>query len=415
MHRHGNCDFVCAECFADDGLRAFVEAHAENNECDFCGAVGEEPIAAPFDEVADHIFACIGKFYDDPANAGLPYETAEGGWQGETYTTPEIFAEVELDFPNTGGDRLMDAVEGASPIDLWCEAEPFQLTQDQRLKFSWDEFCRIIKHQCRYFFLQTTRDYDDHDDLYSPSAILELIFSYAQRADAFITIPDGTSFFRARFEPHGQNFTSAAELGPPPEELSNQTNRMSPPGIVMTYTADDPTTALAETASAPGMFAIGEFVIERDALLLDLTNLPEVPSLFTEVPDSMEYDPRPLLAFLHGISREISRPIARDDRVHVEYVPTQVVTEYVRTAVKIGQRSVDGIRYTSSHSNAGTAVVLFVDRRQLILEEREQPEYYGLYRDRWLRLRKVTKNTVSKRDITGWTAPASNKSFRDRS
>jgi hypothetical protein len=28
--------------------------------------------------------------FDDPANAGLPYESAEGGYQGTTYETDEV-------------------------------------------------------------------------------------------------------------------------------------------------------------------------------------------------------------------------------------------------------------------------------------------------------------------------------------
>ena len=44
---------------------------------------------------------------------------------------------------------------------------------------------------------------------------------------------------------------------------------------------------------------------------------------------------RPRILFLWKLSREISRPIARDDRVHIEYLPTQVVTEYLRTSVTV--------------------------------------------------------------------------------
>jgi hypothetical protein len=84
---------------------------------------------------------------------------------------------------------------------------------------------------------------------------------------------------------------------------------MSPPGIVMMYVADDMQTALAETADKPGMFALGEFVTGRDALLLDLTHLPPVPSRFEDIPDSLEYDPRPRILFLRTLSTEISRPI----------------------------------------------------------------------------------------------------------
>ncbi|WP_247832934.1 RES family NAD+ phosphorylase [Bradyrhizobium sp. 200] len=173
-------------------------------------------------------------------------------------------------------------------------------------------------------------------------------------------------------------------LGPPPADHAIKTNRMSPPGVAMTYAAEDRDTALAETADEAGTYAIGEFTNDRELLILDLTRLPDVPSVFTELPDTIG-DPRPQLGFLHSISREISRPIARDDRVHVEYVPTQIVTEYVRTAVTIGKRKVDGIRYNSSRHHAATALVLFADQSNLILGKDERPEF-NRTDDRWLRL-----------------------------
>lgn len=170
----------------------------------------------------------------------------------------------------------------------------------------------------------------------------------------------------------------------------------------MMYAADDENTALAETAAKSGTYVVGDFVIERDILVLDLTRLPPVPSIFAELLDSLEYDPRPRLGFLHRINMEISRPIARDDRVHVEYVPTQVVTEYARTAVTIEGQKVDGIRYQSSRHGTGTALVLFADQDNLILEKDEQPEFYFLHRDLWIRLSNVMIKSVTARDIKSW-------------
>lgn len=71
-----DCEFVCGACFGNRGLQDFCSDHAESTECDFCGAVDNEPIAAPLDEVVEHIEACIHRYYDDPANAGLPYENS---------------------------------------------------------------------------------------------------------------------------------------------------------------------------------------------------------------------------------------------------------------------------------------------------------------------------------------------------
>src|SRR5882762_10676910 len=60
---------------------------------------------------------------------------------------------------------------------LWCEAEPFRLNRDQQLKFSWDHFCDVTKHKLRYFF---SKDDRDDDEIYPPTKILKLIFSYAE-------------------------------------------------------------------------------------------------------------------------------------------------------------------------------------------------------------------------------------------
>lgn len=403
MYKHPNSEFVCGACFGDDGMQEFCANHAERNECDFCDATGSEPIAAPLDEVIEHISRCVHIHFDDPANAGLPYESAEGGYQGTTYMTYEVFEELGLDFPKDKDDRLRNAIENGLDNDLWSDADPFALTQDQQLRFSWEKFCHVIKHERRYFFLQEKkkkRRYND-DELFAPAQILKMIFAFAEDAGAFVKLPAGTHIFRARHQPAGKTYATAGSLGSPPRDHAIQTNRMSPPGVVMTYASEDRETALSETADEPSTFAVGEFVIERDLLILDLTCLPYAPSVFAELPDGYEYDPRPRLNFLRSINSEISRPIARDDRVHIEYVPTQVVTEYVQTAVRIKRRKVDGIRYNSSRKHAKTALVLFADQDNLILEKPERPDFYRL-EGRWLRLAKASRTKVTEKDIARW-------------
>jgi hypothetical protein len=402
-----NSDFVCGACFNDDGLQEFCANHAESHVCDFCGATGIEPIAAPIDDVLEHISRCVHQHFNDPDNAGLPYESAEGGYQGTTYETYEVFDELGLDFPKDEDGRLRKAIEFGLGNELWSEAEPFRLTRDQQLRFSWENFCRIVKHERRYFFLRQKRRksrYDD-DELLGPGQILEMIFGFAEGEGAFVKLPAGTHIFRARHQPAGETYATAGSLGPPPRDHAIKTNRMSPPGVVMTYASEDRETALAETADEPGAFAVGRFVVERDLLILDLASLPNVPSVFAELPDEYEYDPRPHLNFLHSISREISRPIARDDRVHVEYVPTQVVSEYVRTVVRINRQAVDGIRYTSSRRNGETALVLFADQDNLVLDAPERPRFYRPD-GRWLRLADTSPAEVTDRDIAGWATKA---------
>ena len=98
----------------------------------------------------------------------------------------------------------------------------------------------------------------------------------------------------------------------------------------MLYVSDDAETALRETVDQPGTYTVGKFTTERNATIVDFSRLPRIPSLFEPIHDTMEYDPRRLLIFLHTLAKEISKPIERGNRVHIEYVPTQVVTEYLR-------------------------------------------------------------------------------------
>ncbi|WP_146060416.1 RES domain-containing protein [Amycolatopsis sp. CA-128772] len=68
---------------------------------------------------------------------------------------------------------------------------------------------------------------------------------------------------------------------------------------------------------------------------------------------SQRYD----LVFLHRFAADLGKPIALDGREHIEYVATQVVTEYLRF---VSSNAVDGILYRSAQ-NDGVCCVLFYD------------------------------------------------------
>lgn len=143
--------FVCSECFGDAALREFVEGEAVEDECDFCGEKADHAIAAPIDEVGRHIDECIREDYDDAANC-LSYETAEGGWLGKTWDTWDLLAdEIGLDLSRDAGQNLFDAIREELGDYTWCERNPYGLNYEQRGRYSWERFCRVVKHERRFF------------------------------------------------------------------------------------------------------------------------------------------------------------------------------------------------------------------------------------------------------------------------
>jgi hypothetical protein len=357
---------VCADCFGDEGLKGFVTAHANSSECSFCGATAEADIAAPLDEVVEHMLACLARDYDDPASAGMVYDSAEGGYQGQVWDTYDFLAyELALELPNDKDQRLFNALcDGLGSQQLWCTRHLYSLGPDAALAYSWETFCKLVKHESRFFFTQTRRNPRRNSELLPPSDLLELIAKYAIATGLVRTMSAGQTFYRVRLQQPGKTLQQPGELGPPRPERAKQ-NRMSPAGIVMTYVSEDAKTALDETADEPGTYAIGQFRTLRDITILDLAQLPPVPSLFTEIPDMLGHDPREALKFLRLLAEDISRPIARDDRLHIEYVPTQVVTEFLRSAKLPDKRWLDGIRYRSSRRSGGTSLVLFADQHNV--------------------------------------------------
>ena len=90
-----------------------------------------------------------------------------------------------------------------------------------------------------------------------------------------------------------------------------------------------------------------------------------MPSLFE--PDSAVLRRRAPLTFLHSFRAAVSAPIERDDRIHIDYVPTQVVSEYLRRVLvdRDGQ-SLDGLAWGSSQRPDGRNVVLWLDNEQCL-------------------------------------------------
>lgn len=83
-----------------------------------------------------------------------------------------------------------------------------------------------------------------------------------------------------------------------------------------------------------------------------------MPSLF----DPEQRHLRPSLIFLRYFATAIAEPFVRDEQIHIEYVPTQVVTEWLRTRFDPGPGPpIEGVLYQSARCSSGINAALFID------------------------------------------------------
>lgn len=355
---------VCPDCVSDYALEAWVEDNLTENECTFCEASGSHPIAASFDGFVGQVMEGIGFDWNHPDDEGIMYVSAEGGYQANVSDIWEVLADYEIDNSGDVVDAMIDVIDDNG----WVERGYYHGNETTQSLMAWQWFKYVTKHQTRYLFLSEDPD-DDRTDI-PPSQMLNQITSilFGRLEDRPVrTIEQGARFFRVRVD--DVEHSTASALGAPPLQYANQPNRMSPAGIPMFYGAFEPNTAIVETLDVERkdgkILSIGEFVSLRDLTLLDLTMLPDIPSVF----DARKRHLIRALRFAHSFTADLVEPIPRDGREHIEYVPTQIVTEYFRRVFRDESGgSLDGIVYQSSRDGGDKAIVLFCENEQAIDE-----------------------------------------------
>ena len=246
----------------------------------------------------------------------------------------------------------------------------------------WERFSQGVKYKTRYMFFDCSEDdisYGNPDEI-PLSRILKVIGESVQERGLITPIPEGSRFFRAREHKESIICTTACDLGPPPHEFTCS-NRMSPAGIPMFYGASDAETAIAETprSRADTIITVGAFDTVKALTVLDLHNMPPFPSLF----DRNRRHLRSPHRFLRDFVTDLSRPIVKDGREHIDYVPTQIITEYFRHQFRAADgQHVHGILYPSSRREGGMCCVLFCSQENCT----EKPHDSWKETDQWLRL-----------------------------
>jgi hypothetical protein len=351
---------VCAKCFEDYAIQAFIRDNASERKCSYCGRRSKKPIAVAMNDVLELIGESLGYEYADPAEQN-PWD--EGEYVFPTKDSRELFDEIG---PIARNDDVHEEIVEAFDGRTWNEKDLFSLWEGEALRYGWEAFVKAVKYQRRYVFLRPKKKKKGLDsEVPTPDKMLDRIGEVINEVGLVRTMDAGTRWFRARVHSPGEKYTSAADLGTVPRKAARSSNRMSPAGIPMFYGTGDEATAIAETYTpkpgTPAVVTVARFRTARDAWVVDLTALPRFPSLFHEERRHL----RAPISFLRDFVNDLAKPIKKDGREHIEYVPTQVVTEYLKHffRTETGHR-VRGVIYQSPRNGGGKCCVLFVRNRQ---------------------------------------------------
>ncbi|MCO4239654.1 HEPN-associated N-terminal domain-containing protein [Pseudarthrobacter sp. MDT3-28] len=354
---------MCLSHVEDQTLRLTLKGYEVFDDCRFCG---DKESSVAMATVITEVMDAIQFLYESPENAGVPWD-GDDGWMGASVIESDsVVYDVCSDvFAAAVEDDVLGAIiEALGPTEWTANRHADSLDAAQ---WAWDQFVQDVKSESRFVFWPDT----SFEGVSSPgqrsASFLWSLLPYVEKTELSLltTVPVGTPFYRGRLlnDPADKNL-GAKKLGPAPADKA-AANRMSPEGVPMFYGSATPQTAVREIAAhGIGPYAcIGGFKNQRELILLDLTTLPKLPSIF----DKSAREGHGVVRFFREFARHVTAPVRPDGRPHVEYVPTQVVTEFFRW---VPTKKIDGIKLLSAQDGEDT-YVLFFDQDQV---EDEKPK-----------------------------------------
>lgn len=350
---------ICHRHIDEKGIAEFIKSNITAVKCSYCNARR----SVSLDIVMSHIMDCITEFYEDPIEGNGAWDSEERAWAVEYPDTEELL--IWNLIPKIDPYQLQEEITSRLSDDLWIDKNPYH-SEDDLLFYDWEFFSDLVKHHMRFVFYKSKvkRIIDMREFLITPYSILDDIGKTINFLSLFKTLtPKKRDFLlRARQHSNGELISKGVHLGSPPR-MKAKSNRFSPAGIPMFYGASNKETAILETLCvdpASPLITVGKFLVKKPLTLIDLTNLPEI-SLF----DKGRNRYLMALSFLKRFIDDISRPISYDGSEHIDYVPTQVITEYFRFVMPEEYHiKIDGVYYCSVKNPNHFCYVLFLDEDQ---------------------------------------------------
>lgn len=351
--------FVCSQCIDEPDIRLYIKTNGDSEACSYCERAKVSTLH--FDKFMEFFMECMNDEYGYPDNEGVPWE---GGWLGDVFDSYDLLDQIGLSIES---ECLQQDISDSISDRQWCKKGFYQLDPSEVLLHGWNEFVSVVKHKSRFVFYRVNeqenlRGYEE----IPPNAFLDALCGVISDLNMYETIPAEKQLVRVRIHSRKEVIVKATEIGPPDREYAVYPSRMSPAGIPMFYGAFDKKTAIAETYSEKEyeqIATVGTFRSTRSLNMVDLTKLPKYPGLFSGHDRKYRHN----VYFINSFLEDFTASVSKDGKEHIDYVPTQVVSEHIRYIhVDNNDNKIDGIIYPSSKNPKEKAVVLFCENSHCV-------------------------------------------------
>ncbi|MBI6118346.1 HEPN-associated N-terminal domain-containing protein [Salegentibacter maritimus] len=341
---------VCVKHINDNAIKNFIRKNYELGYCDYCE---KELKVVSLENLMEFMMLGISNFFEDAGNF-MGYNGREGGYQGTVYTPDELIQE-RIGLETEPFELTEDIVNSIEDI-AWSEPDQYYDTERDELMYQWSYFKDIIKHKSRYLFHQ----HNSSEESRNAYKILKEVARLSNQMNLIKKIEKGSTIYRCRQHSKSETIKEKSRLVAPPEEYAIYPNRFSPSGVSMLYSAFDPKTAILETISREDPkkthITISKFTVKKDLYVIDFNKLPKQPSIFAHNRIKNFY----LIKFLYDLVKDFTKDIKKDGKEHIEYVPTQVVTEFLRYPFNNNRKfRIEGLIYPSSKNVNHSSSVIF--------------------------------------------------------
>lgn len=360
--------YVCTCHFQDKYLNGIIESHGKQGTCSYCG---KQHTVCDMYTLCEQIVWKIGLYFNSLDDAGLylangvyddEQEVIPGFKRIGEYVVPDgltYYDSVEelmdgLDL-TTDDDDLNDDIKSCFSTEQWISSDIYD--EDRSVKYAnqWDRFVDTVKHLSRFTFLATPefkniiQEKEGHSD-----DILSVLRDLIIEQGLVKTLAKGTKLYRARKVDDVNIVYKFADITSPPNKLAFP-NRMSPAGISMFYASFEKETATNECVGGDSAgLIVGTFETAKDLRVIDLTTIPEQSFWVNNWQENQ---------FLHHFNENITKKVDPKDTNHLQYIPTQVFTEFLRCMFKDSKgHQIDGLIYGSSKTLEKN-IVLFCNQK----------------------------------------------------